>query len=183
MQVGMKGSGIHIFTNKNMEKGDKKACCKEICKESAKDILKLTAGVAGAAGAGAAATKSNRVVNALKNFKHSVGDVLTKADIGDTNLKEVIKGSEIYKKLNKLPLPAKAALAAGAAALAVGKVVIKAARIPRAAYIEGKHENQSLNKSENSNFSGQATFLNAGSQTLNISEKYNLSKQQKGCVA
>ncbi len=142
MQIGMKGSPAHVLTNKNMTKAAKKDCMKELYKESAKDTLKLTTLAAGAAGIGAVATKSNKFVGALKGIRHSVGEALSKVNIDGTNLKEAVKNSSVYTKFNSLPTPAKAAIAVGAAALAIVAPLATIGQASKAGYIEGQHESK-----------------------------------------
>ncbi len=140
MQIGMKGSPAHILTNNNMSKAEKKECYKELNKEGLKDTVKLTTLTAGAAGVGAIASKSNKVVNGLKAIRHSVGEALSKVDINGTNLKEAVKNSSLYTKFNSLPTPAKAAIAVGTAALAIIAPLATIGQASKAGYIEGKHE-------------------------------------------
>lgn len=142
MQIGLKGSPAHVLTNNNMTKDDKKACMKELCKESFKDTVKLTTLTAGAAGVGAVATKSNKFVGALKGIRHSVGEALSKVNINGTNLKEAVKNSSTYTKFNSLPTPAKAAIAVGAAALAIIAPLATIGSASKSGYIEGQHESK-----------------------------------------
>jgi len=140
MTIGLIGSPAHITTNKNMTGKEKLACHGEILKEGLKDTLKLTAGVAGAAGIGAAASKSGKFVNALKGVRHSIGDKLSKVTINGENLKDTVLKSDIYGKFNSLPVLAKAAIAVGAAALAIAAPLVTIAETSKAGYIEAKHE-------------------------------------------
>ncbi len=144
MEIGMIGSPAHITTNKHMTAKEKIACHGEILKEGLKDTLKLAAGVTGAAGIGAAASKSTKFVNLLKNVRHSVGDALSKVTVNGENLKETVLKSDIYGKFNSLPVPAKAAIAVGAAALAIAAPLFTIASSSKASYIEGKNEAKSI---------------------------------------
>ncbi len=160
MQVGMKGSIAHVLTNDKIE--DKGACFKELFKETAKDTLTIGGITAGAAGAAAIVTGcSNKASNAFKNIITGVGNALDKIKIDSVSkyrgnkfesikevienstsasLKEIVKDSSIYKKIHSLPTPAKAAIAAGAAALALVGSIMSISLASKAGYIEGKHE-------------------------------------------
>lgn len=143
MEIGVKGTPIHILTNEHMTRTERNACYKEVGKQQLKDTLKLTAGVAGAAGIGAVASKSSKVVNVLKGVRHYIGDALSKVTVNGENLKETVLKSDIYGKFNSLPVPAKAAIAVGTAALTIAGPLYKIGLLTDQGYIEGKHEGKS----------------------------------------
>ena len=139
MQVGMKGSIAHVLTNDKIE--DKGACFKEMAKEGIKDTLVLSGVTAGTAGAAALATGcSNKAAGAFNQLKTKAGEILSKISVNGENLKDIVKNSSIYKKINTLPTPAKAAIAAGAAAIALVGSIMTISAQSKAGYIEGKHE-------------------------------------------
>ena len=137
MQVGMKGSIAHVLTNDKIE--DKGACFKEMAKESIKDTLVLGSVTAGTAGAAAIATGcSNKAAGAFNQLKTKAGEILNKISINDKNLKDIVKNSKIYNKISASP--AKAAIAAGAAAITLVGSLMTVSAQSKAGYIEGKHE-------------------------------------------
>ncbi len=152
MKIGLKGSVSHILTNDKVE--NKHACLKELYKERCKDVLRLSGGAAGVAGAAAATTillpeclpdAASKAANIVNKTKSAIGKQLSQFTFRDqngnlSNLKEAVKSTKIYTKLSALPAPAKAAIAAGAAALPVIASFLHKASVRREGYIEGKHE-------------------------------------------
>lgn len=139
--MGLPGSAAHILTNDKLDKQAKAQVLKECTKESFKDIAKLTGAAGAAAGATAIATGcSNKAAGYAKQALASAEKLLSKVSINKKNLKTTIKNSSLYKNINKLPLTAKAAIAAGAAVLALAAPFASLASQSKAGYIEGKYE-------------------------------------------
>lgn len=154
----MTGSVAHVMTNDKIQ--DKGACLKELAKEPVKDTVTITTAGAVAAGVSAGGVallnklsssgnkilseKSTALLNGAKNIyksvKSNVGNTLSKVSINGTSLKETVANSQVYKKFNALPTPAKAAIAAGAVALSVIAPLVSINNTSKAGYIEGKHE-------------------------------------------
>ena len=87
--IGCKGSFAHIMSNDKLDEQAKKDTFKQIGKQN------------------------------LKDAKALVGKGLSKVNINNKNLKSMIKDSKIFKKVNALPKPLKAAIATATAALTI----------------------------------------------------------------
>ncbi len=143
--AGVPGSTGHILTNDKLDKKAKGDVVKEQLIEGVKDTAKVGKVVVGsAAAASLVAGCSNKAAGLLHNAKSTVGGLLSKVSINDKNLKEIVKNNGVYKKLNALPTPAKAAIAAGAAALALVAPIAGLVNAQKSGYIEGKHEANTL---------------------------------------
>lgn len=139
--MGLPGSTAHVLTNDKLDKEAKKEVLKECTKEGFKDIAKMT-GVAGAAaGAAAIATGcSNKASAVAKKAFAGAEKLLSKVSVNGKSLKTMVKNSNLYKNFNKLPMPAKAAIAAGAAVLAFAAPILGLSAQSKSGYIEGKYE-------------------------------------------
>ncbi len=158
--IGAPASVAHVLTNDKLD--SKAKVIAETEKEGIKDTLTLGGIAVGAGAAASLATGcSKKLTAALHNLKHMVGDKLSQVSISkipanvkfDTiifdnaeqvkytqNLKDIIKNSKIYTKLNALPTPAKAGLAVAAATLALAAPIVALVSAQKAGYIEGQHE-------------------------------------------
>ncbi len=145
---GAPGSLAHIMTNDKLDKKGKASVVAEQLVESSKDTLKLGVAAAGVGGAAALAyAKSPKAANFFSNAKSTIAKGLSKISIDGKNLKEMIKGTKIFDKFNKLPAPAKVAIAAGAALVALVAPLATLVGSQKAGYIEGKHEANTLKRS------------------------------------
>ncbi len=143
--AGAPASAAHILTNDKLDKQGKSDVVKEQLSEGLKDTVNVSKVVIGsAAAASLAAGNSKKVAGLLHKAKTNVGNILSKVTVDNKNLKEIVKNSNIYKKLNNLPTPAKAAIAVGAAALALVAPITSIVSARKAGYIEGKHEANTL---------------------------------------
>ncbi len=137
--IGAPGSLAHVLTNDKLDK--KGSVLAEQTKEGVKDTLKLGGIVAGTGAAAAAAVAKLPKANALFNgLKDKVSNLLGKFSYGNQSIKDLIKNTKIFQKFNTLPNPAKAAIAVGAAALALVGPLISLVSSAKAGYIEGQHE-------------------------------------------
>ena len=162
--AGVAGSPMHILTNDKLDKKAKAAVVKEQLVESGKDTLALGTIVGTSAGAAAiAAGCSSKVQAGLSSLKHAVkkftDNIVVKYGNGvidtmhagtnesiDKTLTQVIKNNKLFKKFNNLTTPAKAAIAAGALAMAVALPTISTISAAKSGYIEGKHESDALKR-------------------------------------
>lgn len=162
--AGVAGSPMHIATNDKLDKKAKAAVVKEQLVESGKDTLALGTIVGTSAGAAAiAAGCSSKVQAGLSSLKQAVkkftDNIVVKYGNGvidtmhagtnesiDKTLTQVIKNNKLFKKFNNLTTPAKAAIAAGAAALALVAPIVSLVSSQKAGYIEGKHESDALKR-------------------------------------
>ena len=162
--AGVAGSPMHIATNDKLDKKAKAAVVKEQLVESGKDTLALGTIVGTSAGAAAiAAGCSSKVQAGLSSLKHAVkkftDNIVVKYGNGvidtmhagtnesiDKTLTQVIKNNKLFKKFNNLTTPAKAAIAAGALAMAVALPTISTISAAKGGYIEGKHESDALKR-------------------------------------
>ena len=139
--AGVPGSFAHIMTNGKLDKQGKVNVLKEQLIEQGKDTLKLGASAAAVGGTAALAyAKSPRVATALTKAKTKIGEVLSKFSVNGKNLKETIKGTNIFEKISKLPTPAKVAIAVAAGAIALASPIFLLVQSQKAGYIEGKNE-------------------------------------------
>ncbi len=138
--IGSKGSAMHILTNDKLDEQAKKDTFKQIGKQNLKDAGKIAGATAVLSGAAALATKSTKVSTFLKDTKALFGEGLSEISINNENLKSMIKDTKIFKKVNALPKPLKAAIATATAALTILIPVwaLKSAR--DAGYIEAQNE-------------------------------------------
>lgn len=143
--VGVPASPEHILTNDKLDKKAKVNVVKEQLQESAKDTLKVGGIVLGSATAASlVAGNSKKVSGFLQTQKGKVGNLLSKVTVNSKNLKEIIQGNNLYKKLNALPAPSKAAIAAAAATLSIVTPIATIVSARKAGYIEGKQESNTL---------------------------------------
>lgn len=149
--VGMHGSIAHILTNGNMTKDAKKAALKEYVNVGLKDTFKLAAGAGAVAGTAAATVKfapkfnpnfADKLTKMITGVKTSIADKLASVSIKGNNLLQMVKESGLYKKFASLPVVGKAAVAAGAVALAIGSLIFSVESAAKSGYIEGKHEDK-----------------------------------------
>ncbi len=152
--AGAPASLAHILTNDKLDKQGKADVIKEQLIESGKDTLKLGATAAGIGGAAAlACAKSSKAAGFFATAKTKIGNMLSKVSVGGKDLKEMVKGTKIFDKFNKLPAPAKVAIAVGAGVVALVAPLATLVSSQKAGYIEGKHEANSLKRSlNNENF-------------------------------
>lgn len=138
--VGCIGSYSHLVTNDKIL--DKRGLDKTLLKEGAKDTLKLGVAVGVTAGAGALVTGlSSKAKGSFQSLISKTGDILSKVSISDKgNLKEIIKNTKVFTKMNSLPAPAKAAILAGGTVLAAGLSVLGSVSSAKAGYYEAKFE-------------------------------------------
>lgn len=138
---GIPGSLAHISTNDNLTKEAKMHVCCQQVKEGLKDSIQIAGlGVAAAAGGSLAVANSTKCAKAFEKLTTSVSEFLGKTTINGTNVKEAIKDTKVFKKLNALPTSAKAGIVASAVvALAISPIVNKVGAA-KAGYIEGQHE-------------------------------------------
>ena len=146
--AGTPASPMHVLTNDKLDKKGKADVVKEQLVESAKDSITVGKLVIGsAAAASLVAGNSTKVAGFLHSAKSKVGNLLSKVTVDNKNLKEIVQNNNIYKKLNPLPTPAKAAIAAATAAAAIIFPAYVVVGSQKAGYIEGKHEANSLKRS------------------------------------
>lgn len=137
--AGVYGSLAHVISNPNVE--DKKGCFGSIMKEQAKDTLKLGGITVGTAATASLITGNSRTAQSvLHEAKSIAGECLEAIKINDVNLKEAVKNSKIYTKLNALPTAAKAGIAAGAAVLALAAPLVSLVSAAKSGAIEAQHE-------------------------------------------
>lgn len=169
---GAPGSLAHIMTNDKLDKKGKASVVAEQFVESGKDTLKLGVAAAGVGGAAALAyAKSPKAATFLSNAKSTIAKGLSKISIDGQNLKEMIKGTKIFDKFNKLPAPAKVAIAVGAGVIALVAPLATLISSQKAGYIEGKHEANTLKRSIGTNDALQMEYFAKGSDV------------KMGCVA
>jgi hypothetical protein len=145
--AGAPGSSMHILTNDKLDKKAKAAVIKEQFVASGKDTINVGKVVVGsAAAASLLAGNSTKVAGLLNSAKTKVGTLLSRVTVDNKNLKDVVANSTIYKKLNALPTPAKAAIAVGTAVLALVAPLATLVGSKKAGYIEGKHEANTLKR-------------------------------------
>lgn len=139
--AGVPGSIAHITTNDNLTNEAKLHVFGQYAKEGLKDTIKL-AGVttAAAAGGSLAVANSTKCAKAFGKLTSTVSEFLGKTTINGTNVKEAIKDTQVFKKLNALPTAAKAGIAAGAAVLAMVLPIVSVNSAAKSGYIEGQHE-------------------------------------------
>lgn len=139
--AGAPASLAHILTNENLTTKGKAKVIIDQAKEFGKDVLTIGGITAGAGVTSAVvASKSTKYANFLQSAKSGVSEFLGKCSFDGQNLKEAIKGTEIFNKYNALPKPAKVAIATAAAALAVIAPLAQGVYCQKAGYIEGKNE-------------------------------------------
>ena len=138
--VGCEGSLAHVITNDKIP--NKISCFADMQKESIKDSFKLVAATGAAAGAGALATVSSPTVKgALQKAISKTGKALSNVSVSGKSVKDLVASTKAFTKFNALPAPAKAAILAGSAALAVIAPLALTASAAKAGYIEAQHEN------------------------------------------
>ncbi len=164
--LGAPGSLSHVLTNDKLD--NKGKVLVEQTKENNKNLLKL-GGITVCAGAAASLATgcSKTLTNLLHQLKHWAGEKLSQVSISkipsnvkvdriifneaefikeqlntNKNLKDMIKNTKLFQKLNSLPTPAKAGLAVSAAILALAAPITALISSQKAGYIEGKHENK-----------------------------------------
>lgn len=139
--IGIYGTTPHVLTNRNIDTRNKVHCFAEQTKESVKDAKTIVKTATAAAGATAIITGcSINAQNFLHGLKHGTGKLLSSFHVDETNLKEIIKNTNTYEKLNALPTPAKAAIAVGVATLSIVSPLIGLSNFAKNAAIEAKHE-------------------------------------------
>lgn len=138
--IGVNGSTMHILTNDKLDEQAKKDTFKQIGKQALKDTGKAAGITAGLAGAAALATKSTKVSTFLKDAKAFAGEALSRVVVKNKDLKSMIKDTKIFKKVNALPKPLKAAIATATAALAVITPILVLKSEKDCAYIEAQNE-------------------------------------------
>lgn len=137
--AGCPASTAHVLTNNKLD--SKVATAAEMFKEGIKDTATLGGITLGTAGAASLVVgNSNKAANAFKNLIKTAGEKLSQITVKGKDLKNIIKDTKIYSKLNALPLPAKAAIAAGCAAFALLAPTFALTSATKQGYIEGKHE-------------------------------------------
>lgn len=137
--AGAPGSIAHVLTNDKLD--SKPATLAEMAKESAKDTVTLGRITLGTAAATSLIVgNSNKAATFFNNLINKAGNALSKVTINNNNLKEIIKNLKLYQKINNLPLPAKAAIAAASAVFAIAAPIIALVSSQKQGYIEGKHE-------------------------------------------
>ena len=141
--IGCKGSLAHIATNEKLDAKDKVKTVAQITGQQLKDTVTIAGVTSVAGGAAAVAAKSsNKFVDYLKNVKHQAGEALSNITIKGKDLKSTIKDSNLYKKIDSLPKPAKAAIMVGSAVLATMSSFGKLKSAGDAGYIEAKNEKE-----------------------------------------
>ena len=141
--VGIPGDYLHLITNNNLTSKDKFEVRKEQIKDAYQNTLKIGATSAFIGGSTALAyAKSPKVATVLKEVKTGVGELLSTISVNNKNLKDVIKNTKLYSKINALPTPAKVALTAGSIVLSIITPFAIIGQSQRNAYIEGRKEAQ-----------------------------------------
>ncbi len=139
--AGAPASLAHILTNDKLTTKGKGKVLIEQAKELGKDVLTISGITAGAGVASAVvASKSTNYANFLQGIKSDVSSFLGKCNFDGKNIKDMIKGTEIFNKYNALPKTAKIAIATATAALAVIAPLAQGVYCQKAGYIEGKNE-------------------------------------------
>ena len=154
MEIGRKGSTIHILTNKNIQ--NKKECLEEKFKQEYKANAPLTGIVAGSAATAGLATGCSKTVQAnIADLKKIAAEKLDKIIIKqgkkvpsgehvdilyDISLKDKIKETKLFKKFNNLAPAAQAAIAAGTLALAIAFPIISHIKAAETGHVEGLYE-------------------------------------------
>lgn len=137
--TGVPGSYAHITTNNKLD--NKRTVQNEITKECVKDTLTVGGITVGTAAVGSlAVANSNKCADVFKKLTEKASEFLGNSTINGTNVKDAIKNTKVFEKLNSLPMAAKAGIAAGAVALAVVAPLAQIVTSAKAGYIEGKHE-------------------------------------------
>ncbi|MBQ9246307.1 hypothetical protein IJ182_08585 [bacterium] len=139
MPIGLVSSPAHVLTNKKVE--DKIGCLTDIAKQNLKDTAKVAGLSAAAAGSAALATAvTPQGAKFVKTAQKGIEGLIRKVKINDKSLMAKIQNSDIYGQFNSLPAPAKAAIAAGVAALAVILPIASLNAAGNAGKIEGNYE-------------------------------------------
>lgn len=137
--VGCPASVMHVLTNDKLD--NKMATTGEMLKESIKDTAILGGVALGTAGtASLIVGNSNKASKSFANLIKKAGEKLSHISVNGTDLKSIIKDTKLYSKINNLPLPAKAGLAAGIAAFSFLAPSVALTSAFKQGYIEGKHE-------------------------------------------
>ena len=141
--AGAPGSLAHVTTNDNLSQKAKAQVFLESNKEFAKDTLSVVGATATAAAAGSlAVANSTKCADAFGKLMNKASEFLGNSTINGKNVKDTIKNTKVFQKLNSLPTAAKAGIAAGAAALAVALPILNQVTAAKAGYIEAQHEGQ-----------------------------------------
>ena len=139
--IGTPGSTTHILTNDKFDIHEKGHVKGEIIKENIKNTAKITGIAVGTAGIAAATTNfSKKAAELFQNSISKAGNLLSQVSIKGKDLKTILTNTKAYNKINALPLPAKAAIAASTAVLTLGGIIASKNAGKKAAYIEGQHE-------------------------------------------
>lgn len=137
--IGAPASLAHVLTNDKLD--NKAKVLAEQTKEGIKDTLTLGGIALGTGAAASLATGcSNKVATAFKGLKGKLSGILGNMNYGGKSVKDMIKNTNVFKKFNSLPAPAKVGLAVGAAALALAAPIVSMVSAQKAGYIEGQHE-------------------------------------------
>ena len=137
-----KGTGSHIIHNDKLDEQAKKDAFIQINKKAFKGASKIAVFTAGVAGAAAIAAKTTKGSKFLIVAKGVIGNALANISIKNKSLKSMITDTKLFKQINKLPKPAKAAIGAAAVVFALVAPLWRARMSAEAAYIEAQNEKQ-----------------------------------------